>query len=192
MINPATTDWIETYTGKKFYPLESHLSELDIHDIAHALSNICRFAGHTRYFYSVAQHCVMIAEELRRDGYVPLVQLTGLMHDAPEAYMVDLPSPIKKALPDYRHAEEKLMERVSKQFFLLTDHDTNKIIHHYDMRALATETRDLMNNTDNWISKFNVAPFQKNIRTMYPDVAKVAFMSTFEKLMKEVLDELNR
>lgn len=82
--------WIETFTGKKVYPLEPCSSEYCIEDIAHALSLTCRYGGHSSDFYSVAQHCCIVSD-LCPEG----LKLVGLMHDAAEAYLGDVPSPIK-------------------------------------------------------------------------------------------------
>ncbi|MFG0247924.1 MAG: phosphohydrolase, partial [Phycisphaeraceae bacterium JB051] len=78
--------WIQTYTGKAFYPLREDPGIIDIRDIAHALSLQCRFNGHCSDFYSVAQHSVHVSEVVPQ-----AFALWGLLHDAAEAYMSDLP-----------------------------------------------------------------------------------------------------
>ncbi|MEM4379972.1 MAG: hypothetical protein QXL01_04720, partial [Thermoplasmatales archaeon] len=83
--------WIETYSGKKFDYLAQ--SELDIEDIAHALSNLCRFNGHTRVFYSVAEHSVNVSSMVP-----PELKIAALLHDAAEAYIGDVPSPLKQLI----------------------------------------------------------------------------------------------
>ena len=85
-------DWIQTFTGRAFYVLDPRPEDVDIEDIAHALSMQCRFAGHCREFYSVAQHSVTASWLVP-----PEDALWGLLHDAAEAYVVDLPRPIKRA-----------------------------------------------------------------------------------------------
>lgn len=111
--------------------------EYRIEDIAHALSHICRFTGHTRWFYSVAQHSVHVAELVP-----PEYRLEALMHDASEAYLGDVSSPLKAMLPDY-HAIEKVVEmRIAAKFGLpLKQTPAVKIA---DMRMLVTERRDLL------------------------------------------------
>lgn len=84
------SDWIQTFSGKKFFPLEPEKNEYDIHDIAHALSLKCRFGGHCQRFYSVAEHCVRVA-----DIVAPESKLWALLHDAAEAYLPDVCQPIK-------------------------------------------------------------------------------------------------
>ena len=105
-------EFIETYTGRAFYPLKPTMDALSIIDIAHALSNQCRYAGHVQWFYSVAQHCCLLAKWLSEHGGTPLDCLQILMHDAPEAYLVDIPRPVKQHMPQYR----------------LWDHEINEVI----------------------------------------------------------------
>src|SRR5688500_14252940 len=86
--------YIRTYTGKEFYPLKPELDKIDIEDIAHALSNLCRFTGHTKQFYSVAQHSVLASEFVRVYDN-PHLNLFVLLHDASEAYICDISRPLK-------------------------------------------------------------------------------------------------
>lgn len=104
-------NWIETFTGAKFYPLGALESEIDVLDIAHSLSNQCRYGGHTSSFYSVAQHSCLVAE-LVNSKY----KMDALLHDATEAYLLDLPKPVKMCMPDYEKFEEDLREVVCKTF----------------------------------------------------------------------------
>ena len=94
--------FIETYTGRAFWPLAPTMDALSIIDIAHALSNQCRYSGHVQYFYSVAQHCCLLAKWVADHGGSALDCLQMLMHDAPEAYIVDVPRPVKQYMPEYR------------------------------------------------------------------------------------------
>lgn len=103
--------WIQTFTGRRFFPLAPKPEDLDIIDIAHALAYQCRFAGHVTEFYSVAQHSVRVSFIVP-----PEVALCGLMHDASEAYLVDLPRPIKVLMPQYKEAEERLMTVIAERF----------------------------------------------------------------------------
>jgi len=107
--------WIETYTGKKLYFLEPKPEQIDIEDIATALSNECRFGGHTKSFYSVAEHSILVATICP----APLA-LVGLLHDASEAYLRDIASPIKQYLANYKELEEKLMN-ANISFFKISE-----------------------------------------------------------------------
>ena len=107
--------WIQTYTGKKFYPQNPVFDSICIEDIAHSLSQQCRFTGHTVCHYSVAQHCVLVSYFCNPEN-----ALQGLLHDASEAYLVDVASPIKR-LPEmagYRALEKKVQNAIYRKFEL--------------------------------------------------------------------------
>ena len=107
---------IKTYTGKYFDPMEPKMESIDIRDIAHALSLTCRGNGHVKQFFSVGQHCVNCAVEAEARGYSKRVILGCLLHDASEAYMSDVPRPFKEVLPEYKKAEEKLIDFIYTKY----------------------------------------------------------------------------
>lgn len=109
----GTSDWMQTSTGRAFYPFEAKPEDIDLLDIAHALSMLCRYGGHCSQFYSVAEHCVLMSEKVS-----PEAALWALLHDATEAYLGDLIRPLKLALPDYRAAEDRLMGVICERFGL--------------------------------------------------------------------------
>lgn len=111
-------EWIGTYSGVKFFPLEANPKDICLVDIAHALSNICRFNGHSRFFYSVGQHCILVSQELKVRGFDDKTQLYGLLHDAAEAYLCDLPRPIKHNIAQYEQYEKELQQVIWKAFKL--------------------------------------------------------------------------
>lgn len=131
---------ILTYTGRKFYPANPQAGDVRIQDIAHALSNLCRFTGHVRTFYSVAEHCV------RASHCVPEMHaLAVLLHDASEAYCADLSTPIKHSEPllGYRQLEKKILIAIGKHFKVDWDAHSEQI-HFADQVMLASEARDLL------------------------------------------------
>jgi uncharacterized protein len=132
--------WMQTFLGKQFWPLDPRPDEIFIEDIAHALSLQCRFAGHVREHYSVAQHSLLVSQ------YCPRVDaLWGLLHDAAEAYLVDLPRPIKRysTLGDeYRIIENRLMGTICTRFNLPLECPGK--IKEVDDFILQWEQRDLM------------------------------------------------
>lgn len=99
IVDKRRGDWMMTYSGRAFWPLDPRADEIDPLDIAHALSMLCRYGGHVRRFYSVAEHCVLMSHAV-----APEHALWALLHDATEAYMVDLPRPINRILLDERAA----------------------------------------------------------------------------------------
>ncbi len=113
-----TRDYIITYTGKKFTPMEPVCEDIDILDIAHSQAYMTRANGHTHFFYSVGQHSVNCAKEAMARGYSRRVQLACLLHDGSESYLSDITRPVKKHLPQYRTIEAKLSAAVYKRFGL--------------------------------------------------------------------------
>jgi len=132
-------DWMQTYTGRVFWPLKPRAEDVNINDIAHALSNLCRFGGHSQAFYSVAQHSVLVSKIVP-----PKDAMWGLMHDAGEAYVNDLISPIKhtQGATWYRDAEARVMRAVCRRFGLSLKQPQS--VDEADLVMLATEKRDLM------------------------------------------------
>jgi flavin-dependent thymidylate synthase len=102
-------DWMQTYSGGRFYPGDPRIEQIELTDIARALSRICRYAGHCEQFYSVAQHSVYVS------GMVPPEHaLCALMHDATEAYLVDIPRPLKRMLAGYTVLEDRLWRVIAE------------------------------------------------------------------------------
>lgn len=108
--------YIITYTQKHMDPLDPHPEEIDIHDIAHALSLLCRGNGQVKTFFSVAQHCIYCALEAEKRGYSPSVILGCLLHDGSEAYMADVPRPLKLSMIEYQKAENRLLDMIYHKF----------------------------------------------------------------------------
>jgi hypothetical protein len=170
--------WIKTYTGKQFWPLDPKPEDVDIRDIAHALSLICRFTGHVKQHMSVAQHCLIVSSLLP-----PHLKIYGLLHDAGEAYMADVARPIKSAFPKFREFEHRILEEaVWKAFALepLSKEDAARVRHADDV-VLATEARDLMGGTANWSALPD--PLPSEIIPMQCGDAEEPFLREFERLM---------
>lgn len=109
-------DWIQTYTGKQIFPLDPRPNVYDIIDIAAALSKLTRYSGHCLRFYSVAEHCVLMARKARDLGLDNRTCRAMLLHDASEAYLIDVPRPIKGALGNYVEIEDGLMAAIAPRF----------------------------------------------------------------------------
>ena len=92
---------IMTYSRVLMDPLDARPDQILIEDIAHSLSLMTRANGHCRQFYSVAQHSINCALEARNLGLSPRVQLACLLHDAAEAYIADIPRPVKHRLSGF-------------------------------------------------------------------------------------------
>jgi len=181
---------ILTHTGRYVSIAGPHPDDIDIEDIAHALANICRFSGHTKQFYSVAEHSVLVALMAPREH-----GLAALMHDASEAYIGDVVQPLKSsdAMRDYIVAECR-MERAIEQRFGFSLFDPEKsaarraAIKRCDLIMLGIEQRHVMNNTDHWPLLDAVRDdirLMLNVETLHPKCLSPAdardfFMRVFE------------
>jgi len=136
-------DWGITFTGRQFWLQDPRIGDIDIADIAHALSNQCRWAGHTREFYSVAQHSVLVSQLCS-----PANKVVGLLHDSPEAYLQDLIKPLKKLLSGYRALENAWAICIGLTYGLDDKLlDLPREVHRADRMVCIAERRDLVAGT---------------------------------------------
>jgi len=168
---------IQTASGKYFDLLTPHPSTVNVYDIAAALSKICRFTGHCNSFYSVAQHSVMVSFLVG-----PQLARWGLFHDAAEAYLGDVATPLKQLLPDYKAIEERVEHVVWRKFGL--EPPMPPQIKVADLIMLATEKRDLMPQVDGpaWAVLDGVAPMQARLYPWNPDFAEQMFIERASEL----------
>jgi uncharacterized protein len=170
--------WIQTYTGRAINPLDPSPADICIEDIAHALSLLCRFGGHVREFYSVAEHSVRASYEV-----APEHALWALLHDSSEAYMVDFPRPLKHSTvgKEYREVENHLMKVICERFGLPKDEPTE--VKRADNALLNTEQRDLMGpQVHPWNSNDLAEPLSNIIAPWSSRVAEVFFLRRFYAL----------
>ena len=120
---------IMTRSHKMFDPLNPEVELIDIADIAHSLSMLCRANGHFRSFYSVGMHCINCAKEAIARGYSRKVQLACLLHDGSEAYLSDVTRPVKQEIPRYREIEEPLQDVIWEKFLgeKLTEEENRQV-----------------------------------------------------------------
>lgn len=170
--------WMLTAGGRVFYPLDPRPEEIYIDDIAHALARQCRFAGHVLTdHYSVAQHSVLVSELLGDEDRE--LALCGLLHDATEAYLVDVPTPVKKFLLQYQEYEERLWEAISERFGL--PEYLPYQVHQADLAMLMAEKRDLMPaGSPPW--EVECAPAPEPIEPWSVQYAENEFMTRFQVL----------
>jgi 5'-deoxynucleotidase YfbR-like HD superfamily hydrolase len=169
-----TKSAIRTYTGILFDFEEPEASPICIEDIAHALSLLCRFAGHCKEFYSVAEHSIRVSDSCPAEH-----ALWGLMHDASEAYCVDVPRPLKH-MPNMEHyrAHEKRVMRAICGWFNMSPFEPAEV-KHMDNVLLVTEQRDLLANS---IPDFNIKPLEWRISPITSRQAEREFLRRFEEL----------
>lgn len=173
---------ILTAGGDYYDLLNTKNSVISIETIAHALSNLCRFTGHTSEFYSVAQHCYH-ASFLVPAEYA----METLLHDASEALVGDVATPLKRQLPNYEKIESDVQAAIAEQFNLTLPFST--YTHRADQIMLATEKRDLMPPTyDDWFAGTDIVPLPQRICPCPPNVAKRMFLERYYYLV--ALDEL--
>ena len=154
---------IRTYTGIMFDPLNPDPELVNITDIAHALSLLCRANGHFRNFYSVAQHSINCLEEAKARGYSEKVQLACLLHDASEAYMSDVPRPLKHMLSEYVAVEETLLQKIYEKY-LGSDLTAEEaaLVKAVDDDVLYFDLKELLHETlDREVPQMKVAPDYK-------------------------------
>jgi adenosine deaminase len=181
--------WIQTYTGRRVDPLDPDPTQFEIGDIAQALSNQCRFGGHSRVFYSVAQHSTIVSDLVQERGGSTTDVLAALLHDAGEAYLVDLPHPLKhrSALgPPYRRAEGRLEAAIEERFDVPPMDKAHKPL---DRRLLATERSLFTSTAGSWPELDGFEPLDLVIEPWEPARAAREFLQRFEALMAARLAE---
>jgi uncharacterized protein len=167
---------ILTHSGINFNLLEPDASMIRIDDIAHALSHLCRFTGHTRCFYSVAEHCIRASEHVP-----PQFALEALLHDATEAYLGDVSSPLKTVLHEYRMIEFRLDCVIRYHFGLPLK--SSPQVKQADLAMLATERAHLMPFTDDhWPLLDGITPAEPIEQPLTPLQAKGMFLYRFHSL----------
>jgi len=171
--------WIQTFTGRAFWPLDPRTEDIVIEDVAHALSNMCRYTGHTRVFYSVANHAVLASH-----ACAPEDALEGLLHDASEAYLVDVPRPIKHYMVLYKDVEARLEVVIAERFDLRYPWPPS--VKTADNALLATERRDLMAPPPMpWRPEETVDPLKEHIDPWPPAIAERLFLERFHELVQQ-------
>lgn len=177
---PRKGDWIQCYpSGKPFWPLDPREEDVDIEDVAHALSNMCRWNGHCQFFYSVAEHSIRVSELVGT--------LQALLHDAPEAYLADVPRPVKPYLVGYYDFENELWRVIAKKFGVATV--LSPSVKAADVALLHAERRDLLNPSlrpweSGQLGEYTPLEYTRRINPMQPEIARRKFLSRFEELKK--------
>ena len=166
-------NWMRTYSGIQFWPLDPRPEEILITDIAHAQSLLCRFCGHVKYFYPIAQHSYFVS--LLCDE-----PMKGLMHDGSEAYLTDLPTPIKSAngMEKYREAEFVLQGMIYR-LFCSDDIETDNL-RWADHQMLLIERQALKGSDVAWPEVAEVNSI--NIEPWTPAKAEEMFLNRFVEL----------
>jgi uncharacterized protein len=179
--------WITTASNKHLDYLYPHPNDITIEDIASGLSNIPRWAGQIKRFYSVAEHCIIMDNAYcgSVENPDPEVRRAILLHDATEAYMGDIARPLKAQLPEYRRIEKRLDIIIKLKFGISTNLEIQEIVYTFDERALKSEA--LARGGDiNWLSDekykdVEVIPFFV-IHYYHPEDIKTVFLERWKKI----------
>ncbi len=167
-------DWMQTVSGRQFWPLDPRPDDVFIEDIAHALSMMCRFNGHCERFYSVAEHSVLVSENVP-----PEDALWALLHDASEAYIADIVRPAKRFIDGYRQMEANIMAAVCGAFDL--PYIEPPSVKRADNAILADEASQIMGSKPkDWI--LPEPPLGVRIIGLSPAGAKLAFLNRYRAL----------
>ncbi len=184
--------WIITYTGRRFWPLDPEVRDIDIEDIAHSLSMQCRFTGHVVKFYSVAEHSFLVSRIAEQFGGVlngdpNMLGLWGLLHDASEAYLSDVAHPIKHdpEFKKYRAAEKKLQAVIARKFHLPVQEPA--IVHRVDRYMGELESR-MLRDTKGLVEDLKFPEWLKpeSFVCMEPRKAEEVFIIRFLKLQERI------
>ena len=164
--------WIQTVSGKRADLPTPKLDQIDINDIAYALAMKCRFNGQCKKFYSVAEHSVRVSWLLPAE-----LTLAGLLHDANEAYLPDIPRPVKELIPDYKRVENLLEDTINLKYGIVLSDEDKRHIKRADNVMLATEARDFMGNTTDW--GLTEIPLKRPIKPWTIDESRWGFLEAF-------------
>ena len=179
---PVAGPYIQTVSGRWVNPFEPDPAQLDASDIARALANQCRFGGHSRVFYSVAQHSVIVSRVVEERGGDVEDVFAALMHDASEAYLGDMPHPIKhrSALgAAFREAEAGLEATIRERFKIKANVPEVKRV---DRALLATERRTFSAESWHWPELDDVEPLDLELTEWTQDKAADEFARRYAEL----------
>lgn len=179
--------WCQTYTGQISYPLEPEREQvISIEDIAHALAFQCRYNGHCKHFYSVAEHSVFVAREAFRRTNSYEIAMKGLLHDATEAYLGDMPRPIKALIPEFKKIEAKWHSKIFAYYGL--SEEMPSLIKEIDTQLLYTEALQIMvwPPPQSWYFPDDIEAINVTVGCISPEEAERSFANHFEHYLKNL------
>jgi len=184
-------DWLYTFSGRRVYLIDPRPGEIDLLDIAHALSQQCRFTGHTKQFYSVAEHCCRTHDAVAADRTttedIGVLCSWALLHDAAEAYIGDMNRPLKRGCGDvgdrFQEVEEHLLEVIAEKFMIPLP--IPHAVELYDLRMLVTEARQVYDPPAPWALEgfwSHIEPLPTTLAFWAPREAEEQFMHRADAL----------
>lgn len=196
---PSTRErgWMQTYSGRRFYPLEPRAEDVELADVAHGLAMTCRYGGQCKSFYSVAEHCVLVSElvemHARNAGHhedeVRHLARLALMHDSAEAYIGDMIRPLKHQaeMAEFRRAEVAIEVEIAEAFKLQWTPEAYEIIKRIDDRILIDEISQLMADPSAYLETpllRELSPLGAQLQCLSPAEAQQAFMARWTELAR--------
>lgn len=189
---------LTTYTGKHFDYNNIKPDSIDIKDITHALPRINRFIGHSSRAYSVAEHTLYCLDIAKVKGFSTRLQLLTLIHDFPEAYTGDCPTPLKVLLPEFKVIENKVEDALYKHLGIEPPtEDEHAWVKCVDITMLAIEMRDLtLHNHEEYVGDYTFTdiieePLYTLANKSHPeDVLQGLLHQAFDTLMKTYREEM--
>lgn len=175
--------WMSTHTGGRFYPLTPKPEDIQIGDIASALSKQTRFNGHINEFYSVAQHSVLASHLVTTKVDRVRVQMQALLHDASEAYTGDMVKPLKIYDEFFQDIEDRVWKAISEKFNI--PFEMYREVKDIDSLLVTAEKRDLFPQAEEW----DYQPDVRHIPTIEPwswRKAEKEFMKRYRQLKREI------
>lgn len=152
-----------TASGRRFWPMGPNPDDIVIEDVAHALGNMCRYTGHVSTFWSVAAHSIEVSHRVEKevrskyddDRVIAKFAMTGLLHDAGETYLVDVPRPIKPLFLNYKQWSDELDEAIAERFGTFFPHPD--VVKAHDAMILLDEIRQFFSPTSYAWKKYGVS-----------------------------------
>lgn len=172
-------NWMLTYTGQRVDPLDVRSFLINIEDIAHSLAMQCRYGGHSNRFYSVAEHSVLISRALESNSYSEGIAFAGLLHDAAEAYIGDIITPLKTQISyAIKFHEHSALREIFMKFG--APWPIHPIVHSYDKRIASTEMKTLFRFLIE--QDPDTRPLDVDISGWNPEDAEAEFLKRFHEL----------
>jgi hypothetical protein len=171
-------DWMQTFTGHAFWPLDPRVEDVFVEDIAHHLSNVCRYAGAARSFFSVAEHSILVSQHVALE-----YALEALLHDASEAYLGDVIRPLKRSalFASYLDTEARLTAVIFERFGVASTEESHLAIKEVDDRTILDEAAQVMAPPPRpWNERGT--PLGVRISCHSPDFAEWLFLKRFREL----------
>ena len=183
-------DWMQTHSGLAFYPLDPAPEDIVPTDIAHSLAMQCRYNGHVKRFYSVAEHCVLMSDFILADvsysgADARELALWALLHDAAEAYIGDMVRPLKINMPAFVALDELVTAAVARRF-ALDDAAIPSAVKTIDTRILLDERAALLGDSPRSWALGDLEPLGVKIRNWEPAIAKWEYIARLKALGVDV------